>query len=189
MSSLKENAGVWITILLLLDVGLLLAVALLYRQWSLLRRNVNILKRGVEGESLLEKVASQAAEIREIHRRLDREAEEKDYLARVLAGAVQRVALVRYDAFEDMGGQLSFSLALLDEHGDGVVISSIYGRNEDRVYAKAVKGGVSSHALSPEEEEAVRRALSVKPPFVGGERRPRRKVFDVAEQGLREEES
>lgn len=189
MDSLKENAGVWITILLLLDVGLLLAVAVLFRQWSLLRRNINILKRGADGESLLEKVASQASEIREIHRRLDQHAEEKDYLARVLAGAVQRVALVRYDAFEDMGGQLSFSLALLDERGDGVVISSIYGRNEDRVYAKAVKGGMSSHALSPEEEEAVRRALTGKPPFMGGGRRARKKVFDVTEGYSQEEEA
>lgn len=189
MDSLKENAGTWIAILLLLDLGLILVVAVLFRQWSLLRRNIGILRRGAEGENLLEKVASNTVEIRELHRRLDQQADEKDYLARVLAGAVQRVALVRYDAFEDMGGQLSFSLALLDEHGDGVVISSIYGRNEDRVYAKAVKGGVSSHALSPEEEEAVRRAMTSKPPFMGGGRRPRRKVFDIGDVYPGEEET
>lgn len=73
--------------------------------------------------------------------------------------AVQRVGLVRFDAFEDMGGQLSFAVALLDAAGDGVVLSSINGRSETRVYAKQVERGSSRHNLSGEEEEAIRRAL------------------------------
>jgi Protein of unknown function (DUF4446) len=77
-----------------------------------------------------------------------------------LTGAVQRVALVRYDAFEDMGGRLSFSCALLDERGDGVVVTSINGRQDTRVYAKPVSGGSSDHNLSEEEEEVIREALA-----------------------------
>ena len=69
------------------------------------------------------------------------------------------VGLVRYDAFEDVGGRLSFSCALLDDQGSGVILTSINGRQETRVYAKPVTGGVSSHNLSLEEEEAIRRAL------------------------------
>lgn len=75
-----------------------------------------------------------------------------------LDGAVQLVGLVRYDAFAEMGGRLSFSCALLDEHGDGVVITSINGRQDTRVYAKPVRGGRSSHNLSEEEEHAIRQA-------------------------------
>ena len=76
-----------------------------------------------------------------------------------IEGSVRKVALLRYDAFEDVGGRLSFSCALLDEHGDGVVVTSINGRQETRVYAKPVTQGVSAHNLSLEEEEAIRRAL------------------------------
>jgi uncharacterized protein YlxW (UPF0749 family) len=73
--------------------------------------------------------------------------------------ALQNYALVRYDAFEDMGGRLSFSAALLDAHGDGIVITSINGRSETRTYAKPVKGLASSHNLSDEEREAISAAL------------------------------
>lgn len=74
-------------------------------------------------------------------------------------GSVRNVGLLRYDAFEDVGGRLSFSCALLDANGNGVVLTSINGRQETRVYAKPVTGGTSAHNLSLEEEEAIRRAL------------------------------
>jgi hypothetical protein len=76
-----------------------------------------------------------------------------------IEGSVRNVALLRYDAFEDVGGRLSFSCALLDDQGDGVVLTSINGRQETRVYAKQVAQGTSSHNLSLEEEEAIRRAM------------------------------
>ena len=81
-------------------------------------------------------------------------------LVETMKGAVQRFGLVRYDAFEDMGGHLSFSAALLTGEGDGLVITSINGRADTRCYAKIVKGGQSSHNLSGEEELAIRQALS-----------------------------
>jgi hypothetical protein len=76
--------------------------------------------------------------------------------------SVQGVGVVRFDAFEDMGGHLSFSAALLDGHGDGVVLTSINGRQETRIYAKPVVGGGSQHNLSEEEQEAIRRALAAR---------------------------
>jgi hypothetical protein len=69
--------------------------------------------------------------------------------------ALRHVAVVRYDAFGDMGGHLSWSLALLDDGGDGVVLTSIHGRSDSRTYAKNVSGWQSSQQLSPEEEEAI----------------------------------
>jgi hypothetical protein len=76
-----------------------------------------------------------------------------------IEGSVRRVALLRYDAFEDVGGRLSFSCAMLDEQGTGVVITSINGRQETRVYAKPVTARTSSYNLSTEEEEAIRQAM------------------------------
>jgi hypothetical protein len=72
-----------------------------------------------------------------------------------LSDALRHVAVVRYDAFGDMGGRMSFSAALLDDAGDGIVITSINGRSETRTYAKGVKAGSSDHTLSPEESQAI----------------------------------
>jgi Protein of unknown function (DUF4446) len=74
--------------------------------------------------------------------------------------SIQKFGMVRYNAFEEMGGNLSFSLALLDDHGDGVVVTSINGRTEARTYAKPVKSLDSSHNLSDEEREAIAAAAS-----------------------------
>jgi hypothetical protein len=76
--------------------------------------------------------------------------------------SIRNVGLVRFDAFEDMGGRLSFAVALLDEEGTGVVLSSINGRNETRIYAKPVERGASHITLSDEETEAIHRALGVR---------------------------
>ncbi len=78
----------------------------------------------------------------------------------ILDGAVQHVGLVRYDAFEDVGGRLSFSCAMLDERANGVVVTSINGRQDTRVYAKPITDGKSQYNLSVEEEEAIRQALA-----------------------------
>jgi hypothetical protein len=78
----------------------------------------------------------------------------------LLTGALQRVGLVRYDAFEDMGGHLSFSAAFLDADGNGLVITSINGRQDTRCYAKPVEGWSSRHNLSGEEEQAIQQALT-----------------------------
>jgi len=74
------------------------------------------------------------------------------------AQALRHVAVIRYDAFTDTGGQLSWSLALLDDSGSGVVVSSIQGRNESRTYAKNVAAWASETQLSPEEEDAIANA-------------------------------
>ncbi|WP_240181939.1 DUF4446 family protein [Nocardioides sp. 616] len=73
-------------------------------------------------------------------------------------GALRHLAVVRYDAFGDVGGHLSWSVALLDDAGDGVVLTSIHGRSEARTYAKSIASWSSEQQLSPEEEEAVAHA-------------------------------
>ncbi len=80
---------------------------------------------------------------------------------RDLAAALRHVSVVRYDAFGDMGGRYSFSAALLDDSGDGLVITSIHARSETRTYLKGLSGGDSDITLSPEELQAVRLARGV----------------------------
>ena len=79
-----------------------------------------------------------------------------------IAQALRHVAVVRYDAFGDMGGRLSFSAAIVDDRGDGVVLSSIHARGESRTYAKGVVGGTSDATLSPEEQQALAAARTGK---------------------------
>jgi len=71
------------------------------------------------------------------------------------AQALRHLAVVRYDAFRDMGGHLSWSLALVDDEGNGMVLTSIHGRNDVRSYAKGIAGWKSGQELSPEESEAI----------------------------------
>jgi hypothetical protein len=72
--------------------------------------------------------------------------------------AIRDVAVYRYDALEEMSGRLSFSVALINGLGDGIVLTSINGRSETRTYARPVRGGKGQQPLSPEEEQAVRAA-------------------------------
>ena len=72
--------------------------------------------------------------------------------------ALRHLSVVRYDAFGDMGGHLSWSLALLDDRGHGVVLTSIHGRSEARTYAKNISAWTCDQQLSPEEEEAIEHA-------------------------------
>ena len=75
-----------------------------------------------------------------------------------LADSLRNIALVRYDAFTDSGGKLSWSLALVDDHGNGVVVTSIHGRTDARTYAKSIADWRCDQALSPEEQDAVENA-------------------------------
>jgi hypothetical protein len=79
-----------------------------------------------------------------------------------LGQSLRHVAVVRYDAFGDMGGRVSFSAAIVDDRGDGLVISSIHGRGESRTYAKGVVEGDSEVTLSPEEQQALAAARTGK---------------------------
>jgi len=79
-------------------------------------------------------------------------------LAATLQHAVQGVGIVRFNPFGDTGGDQSFAIALLDAQGDGLVLTSLYGRAESRIYAKPVQGGQSPYPLTAEETQAIRQA-------------------------------
>ena len=92
-----------------------------------------------------------------------------------MRGTIAHRALVRYDAYNELSGHQSLSIALLDEEQSGVVLSCIHHRDQARVYAKQVTGGRGELELSPEEAEAVRVALSapsVSPPAEGDVEQP-----------------
>ncbi len=103
------------------------------------------------------RVRHDLADLRDDLARLGSEIED---LRAIVDDSVSQIGVVRYDAFEDMGGALSFSAALLDGNGDGVIFSAINGRTEGRTYAKPITDGTSEFNLSPEESEAIELALN-----------------------------
>lgn len=135
------------------------AVAVFF-SFASVRRRLIVLQGKAGQADILEAVAKQVEEVRALRTGIQHLSEQLAALAEAFQGALQRVAVYRYDAFEDMGGKLSFSAAFLDGRGDGLVISCINGRQEARTYAKPVERAKSAYNLSPEEEEAIRRALA-----------------------------
>lgn len=100
-------------------------------------------------------LARHGRQLAELRDRIEAADDRATQVRAELATAFSRLGIVRYDAFEDMGGALSFSAALLDERGDGLVISTINGRTDSRTYVKSVAGGRSEHPLSDEEQAAI----------------------------------
>ncbi len=122
-------------------------------------RNYKKLSRLVKGGNIedhimeLEKrTKAQAAEIADLHAKADTFAEQLSLHPHVWE-------LVRYNAFDDTGGELSFSLVVIDDYGNGFVLSAIHGREESRIYAKGIQKGKSQHTLSSEEQEALKSAM------------------------------
>ena len=115
--------------------------------------------RGRSGGRAATEIDRHAASIQRLEGAVRQLALGQKQLGDLADNAIRHVGVVRFDAFEDMGGRLSFSAALLDASGDGVVITSINGRQDTRCYAKQVKGGRSAHNLSDEERQAIKDAL------------------------------
>ena len=149
----------------LLAVGLLL-VALNQRR---LRQRLVLLHGDASGQDFVTVVSKHVAATQLLEARAAQlEAHVRD-LRHVLSGAMQRVGVVRYDAFAEMGGHLSFSAALLDESGNGVVLSCINGRTDARMYAKGiVRAQAAQVELSPEERQAVELAMASGEPLPAG---------------------
>ncbi len=99
----------------------------------------------------VERVERQNGEINSVIKGLDKD----------LKKCIQKIGIVRYNAFKDVGSDLSFTLALLDENDDGVVLNGIYSREMSNIYAKPVEKGKSSYTLSEEEQEAIKKAVAI----------------------------
>jgi hypothetical protein len=105
-----------------------------------------------------ERLAAVERDLGAASRRLEHLAARSDQLTEQAQHSVRHVGVVRYDALKGLGGQLSFSVALLDGHRDGVVLSVLNGREGARAYAKPVSGGRSTFTLSEEEQRAITQA-------------------------------
>jgi hypothetical protein len=140
-------------------VALAIAVALAFRTGRM-RRQYAVLSSADGEASFVEVVARKAEEVEALRHDVARLADDLRSTQRDLQMAIRHVGVVRYDAFGDMGGRMSFSAALVDDHGNGFVLTSVHARSESRSYVKQLRGGMAEVSLSPEESAAVADAVA-----------------------------
>ena len=138
-------------------VAIGLALALHMRLRRVRRAQVALLGSG--SRDLVDFAVSLQGRIDGLHRAIDELAASFGRLERRLDSTVSRVAVVRYDAYENTGGHQSASVALLDSSRSGLVLSAIQGRDYARIYIKELDDGRAAASLSPEEQQAVERAM------------------------------
>ncbi len=138
---------------------LLVAMMRLARRTSRIDARLRDLTRGEGGSSLESVLLAHLDKVFAVSRDLDELAVRVATIEGAQRRTFQRVGLVRYNPFEETGGNQSFALALLDGAGDGWVMSSLHARSGTRVYAKAIRAGRAETALSEEETAALRKAM------------------------------
>ncbi|SFI22155.1 Protein of unknown function [Tindallia magadiensis] len=114
------------------------------------------LMKGAEGQNIETIMLDQQKAMEAHHKTAEENRDRMEAIEEQLKDCVQRVGIVRFNAFDDIGSSLSYSIAVLDDHMNGVVLTGIHGRYESSSYAKEVKRGVSEQHLSVEEVEAIR---------------------------------
>jgi uncharacterized protein DUF4446 len=131
-----------------------------YLKLRRVRRDQLVLLGGTKGD-LVEFAVSLQGRIDDLHRAVDEVAVGLSRLDQRIDGCLSHTSIVRYDAYEDAGGHQSASLAFLDGARSGIVVSAIQGRDYARIYVKELDRGRAPIALSPEEQEAVDRAMAL----------------------------
>jgi uncharacterized protein DUF4446 len=158
--TVSSSTAAWIAIAAVAAAAVALIFALVV--WFQLRRvrSAQVVLLGGGKDDLVDFAVSLQGRIDDLYRAVDEVAGALSRVDRRIDGAVGKTAIVRYDAYKDTGGHQSSSLALLDSGRTGIVISAIQGRDYARIYMKEIERGQAPVALSPEELEAVERAMA-----------------------------
>lgn len=136
-----------------------IAVFLFFRV-NILKKRVDTLSQGVKDEDLISIVKRYVKTLEAADSDVKAMNKEFEQIRRDTETFFRKVGLVRYQAFKDTGGDQSFSLALLNEVNDGILITSLFGRDFSKIYAKRVEAGTSQHKLTDEEQQALNHAIS-----------------------------
>ena len=141
-----------ILIISLLALGLSIAALLSFRKFKKLSK---LFFEGKKAESLEDFIINQSVKINELSVQSDYIEKSVKNLKDVQRFSIQKIGMRRYNPFNDEGGNLSFSMAILDDHHNGIVITSMHGREQNRMYAKPIKDGQSEYSLTEEEINAI----------------------------------
>ena len=147
------------TIMILLSLVVFISINI---KFARLNKRYRIMMKGMEGTNVEQMLLAHIDEVKQAVRKVDNLSAECQRLDIVTKKCIQKFGVIRFNAFEDMGSDLSFAIALLDHQNNGVVISSIYSRNESHTYAKPIVSGESSYYLTAEEKQALMQAIEKK---------------------------
>jgi hypothetical protein len=157
---LSSSAAGWIALGAAAAAAVALLIALLHYLTLRRVRKAQLILVGGGKEDLVDFAVSLQTRIDDLHRAVDQISSALGQVDRRVDDTVSKTAIVRYDAYENSGGHQSASVAMLDSSRTGVVLSAIQGRDYARIYVKELDQGHASVALSPEELEAVERAMA-----------------------------
>ena len=155
------NIKTVVTILSVLVILLIVSLFIVIRQMNIISRKYSALMSGKKGADLEKIIRVRFKEMDQVKANAKRITKEHKELQRKLKHCFCKYGLVKYDAFNEMAGKLSFALALLNEENTGVVINSIYARESCNIYAKEIIKGESYIPLSEEEKNAIESAKTV----------------------------
>lgn len=156
---LLDNIAPAFAVVLVLLVVLLVIVVNQASSISRLKKRYRRLMTGVESGNLERLLLGHIDEVRRVSEENTALALDVRRISDELTRAVTRVGVVRYRAFPEIGGDLSYAVALLDKNNDGVILSSVFAREGSQPYAKPIKGGTSSYTLTQEEQQALQSAM------------------------------
>ena len=161
MNYVVNNTSYMIAILGVLMIVMYLLIINLYYNLNYMKKRYKKMMTGIDDGANLERMLlGHIDETRSVAQENEKLKSENKRIDDLLKRALTRVSVVRFRAFEDMGSDLSYSVALLDSHNNGVVMSSIFGREDSRSYVKPIENGTSTYQLTAEEEQALREAMS-----------------------------
>lgn len=156
------DLGYLLLAVFILSILLLVAIVLLIVQISKtnkLKKRIDQFVTGKDGKSLEGEIAQLVQDNKELIEEVGKNKKNIKKLFRTMEGTFQKVGLVKYDAFQQMGGQLSFSIALLDQRNNGFILNSVHSTDGCYSYTKEIKNGECALSLGKEEEEALQIAL------------------------------
>jgi Na+-transporting methylmalonyl-CoA/oxaloacetate decarboxylase gamma subunit len=140
-------------------VLLFILIMILFRSLNKVENRYRKLMRGANNKNIEELIMGYLDKVDKANEK-SQEAFDLCYkVEEKMKKSIQKVSVIRYKAFEDVGSDLSFSVALLDENNDGVILTGIYGRNESTTYAKPIDKGISRYDLSEEEMSVLNKAI------------------------------
>ncbi|WP_288222414.1 DUF4446 family protein [uncultured Clostridium sp.] len=159
---INENISFIVIGLLVIILLLFIIVISLIRSTKKLEKKYRRLMRGVNNKNLEELIVSKLEEVDKAMAKSEEAINQCEVIREEIKGCVNKVAIMRYKAFPDVGSDLSFSIAILDSHNDGVLITGIYSRHDSTTYAKPVDKGISRYELSEEESYVLNEAINKK---------------------------
>ena len=154
------NGPILLLAIVALNLILLLVIITQYVRIGRIRKSMNRLLTGTSGANLEEGMHRILNQLEEVKKGQSDQQFIMNRLSQRIASQCGNVAIIRYNAFGETGSDLSFSVAIVDDAQNGVVITSIFGREESRVYAKPLTAGTSTYPLSDEEQAAIRKAVN-----------------------------